>query len=230
MNIAIIDDDKNFLKIFSNKVKSLSRNVFDTSSIDSYTNCETLLEKKYDIYFLDVDLIKLNGIDIAKFIKEDNPAAKIIFVTSRSDLIFSAITVQPFYFIRKTNLEKDLTIAFTLLTDYYTVKEYYKIKYDSEIISILIDDIIYLETSDHLTTIYTDNKQYHVYKTLKTVQNEINSRQIIQINRKNCVNVLHIVDEQKNYIKLDNDIILKIGKPFKNEFLSTLKEYAIEED
>ena len=59
MNIAIIDDDKNFLKIFSNKVKSLSRNVFDTSSIDSYTNCETLLEKKYDIYFLDVDLIRL---------------------------------------------------------------------------------------------------------------------------------------------------------------------------
>lgn len=35
---------------------------------------------------------------------------------------------------------------------------------------------------------------------------------------------------KKNYIKLDNDIILKIGKPFKNEFLSILKEYAIEED
>lgn len=230
MNIVIIDDDKDFIKYFSSKVKSLARNIFDTYSIESYINCETLLEKKYDIYFLDIDLIQTNGIDIAKTIKKNHPSAKIIFTTSRSELIFNAITIQPFYFIRKTSLDKDLTIAFTLLTDYYTVKEYYKIKYNSEIISILIDDIIYLETSDHLTTIYTNNKQYHVYKTLKTVQNEINSRQIIQINRKNCVNVLHIVDEQKNYIKLDNDIILKIGKPFKNEFLSILKEYAIEGD
>lgn len=45
MNIVIIDDDKDFIKYFSSKVKSLARNIFDTYSIESYINCETLLEK-----------------------------------------------------------------------------------------------------------------------------------------------------------------------------------------
>ncbi len=225
MNIAIIDDDKNFIKIFSNKIKFLSRNIFDTYSIECFTNCENLLEKKYDIYFLDIDLIQTSGIDVAKTIKKDHPSAKIIFTTSRSDLIFNAITIQPFYFIRKTSLDKDLAIAFTLLEDYYTVKEYYQIKYNSEIINILIDDIIYLETSDHLTTIYTNTKQYHIYKTLKTVFEEINSNQIIQVSRKNCVNITHIINVQKNYIELDNNEILKIGKSFKKEFNNIFNEY-----
>lgn len=225
MNIVIIDDDKNFIKHFSSKVKSLSRNTFDTYSVESYTNHETLLKRKYDIYFLDIDLIQTSGIDVAKTIKEEHPSAKIIFTTSRSDLIFNAITIQPFYFIRKTNLDKDLAVAFKLLEDYYTVKEYYQIKYNSEIISILIDDIIYLETSDHLTTIYTTAKQYHIYKTLKTVLGEINSNQIIQINRKNCVNIAHIINEKRNYIVLDNNKTLKVGKSFKEESNRIFNEY-----
>ena len=82
-----------------------------------------------------------------------------------------------------------------------------------------------METSDHLTTIYTTAKQYHIYKTLKTVLGEINSNQIIQINRKNCVNIAHIINEKRNYIVLDNNKTLKVGKSFKEESNRIFNEY-----
>lgn len=217
MNIAIIDDDLYFLNNIEKKIKKYSRNLFNIS-IDTFANCSLLFFKKYDIYFLDIDIPSSNGIDIAKKIKATNSLAKIIFITSHVDLVFSAITIQPFYFIRKTNLDKDLSIAFTLLEDCYAEKEYYKFKYNSEIVSILVDDILYLETSDHLTTIYTNLNQYHIYKSLKDIQEEIHSPNLIQISRKTIINILHISFDKKNTVTLDNKKTFKIGRTFKKNF------------
>lgn len=217
MKIAIIDDDLYFLNNIEKKIKQYSRNLFNIY-IDTFTSCSLLFSKKYDIYFLDIDMPSSNGIDIAKKIKSTNSLAKIIFITSHVDLVFSAITIQPFYFIRKTNLDKDLSIAFTLLEDCYIEKEYYKFKYNSEIVSILIDDILYLETSDHLTTIYTNLNQYHIYKSLKDIQEEIHSQNLIQINRKTIINILHISFDKKNTVTLDNKKTFKIGRTFKKNF------------
>lgn len=217
MNIAIIDDDLYFFNNIEKKIKQYSRNLFNIS-IDTFTSCSLLFSKKYDIYFLDIDMPSSNGINIAKKIKSTNSLAKIIFITSHVDLVFSAITIQPFYFIRKTNLDKDLSIAFTLLEDCYIEKEYYKFKYNSEIVSILVDDILYLETSDHLTTIYTNLNQYHIYKSLKDIQEEIHSQNLIQINRKTIINILHISFDKKNTVTLDNKKTFKIGRTFKKNF------------
>ena len=217
MKIAIIDDDLYFLNNIEKKIKQYSRNLFNIS-IDTFTSYSLLFSKKYDIYFLDIDMPSSNGINIAKKIKSTNSLAKIIFITSHVDLVFSAITIQPFYFIRKTNLDKDLSIAFTLLEDCYIEKEYYKFKYNSEIVSILIDDILYLETSDHLTTIYTNLNQYHIYKSLKDIQEEIHSQNLIQINRKTIINILHISFDKKNTVTLDNKKTFKIGRTFKKNF------------
>ena len=217
MNIAIIDDDLYFLNNFKKKVKEYSRNLFN-SSIDIFTSCSSIFLKKYDIYFLDIDMPSSNGIAIAKKIKDTNTLAKIIFITSHVDLVFSAITIQPFYFIRKTNLDKDLSIAFALLEDCYTRKEYYKFKYNSEIINILVDDILYLETSDHLTTIYTCLNQYHIYKSLKDIQKEIHSQNLIQINRKTIINILHVSYGKKNTVMLDNKKTFKISRTFIKSF------------
>ena len=115
-------------------------------------------------------------------------------------------------------LDKDLSIAFTLLEDCYIEKKYYKFKYNSEIVSILIDDILYLETSDHLTTIYTNLNQYHIYKSLKDIQEEIHSQNLIQINRKTIINILHISFDKKNTVTLDNKKTFKIGRTFKKNF------------
>ena len=56
---------------------------------------------------------------------------------------------------------------------------------------------------------------FYIYKTIKELLNEIDSKNIVQINRKNCVNINHIISENKTTIKLDNGLILKVGKMYK---------------
>ena len=196
MKIAIIDDDISFLEMFNKKINSSMKKIFDQVIIDQYTNIN-LFPFQYDIYFLDIDLIDDNGISIAGKIKENDKNALIIFVTSKNNLVFSALKVQPFYFIRKGNLDEEFEKELTLLKEHFNQKSYFSFKYDFEYIKILTDDILYLEVDNHLTSLVTRAKVYHLYKPLKEIMSEIKSDDFIQISRKNSVNIKHIKQYKK---------------------------------
>lgn len=218
MNILLIDDDLVFLNSFKNQVIAYAKTIFDNICVETCTDTSCLNEKMYSLYFLDIDLPHHDGITLAKEIKTYNRNAKIIFVTSQNDLVYNAITIQPFYFIRKNNLEHDLSIAFLLLKDYYVQKDFYTFKYDSDEIKILVENIQYIETTDHLSTIHTDHKQYHLYKSLKNLMQEINSPLFVQTSRNKCVNIMHVIERKKNIIFLDNNVEVKLGTPYKLSF------------
>lgn len=230
MNIIILDDDILFLNTFKNKIQHFAKKIFNDVTIDISTNTSILQNKTYSIYFLDIDLINENGIAVATNIKRLNASAIIIFTTARNDLIYNAITVQPFYFIRKSELDNDLATAFILLKDYFIDKLFFSFKYESEQIKLYIEDIIFFETNDHLTTIFTNSKQYHLYTPLKKLMNLLNSPNIIQANRNQCINVAHVIQEKGNYLILDNSYKIKIGKKYKDNLKYTLNNYLMSKD
>ena len=230
MNIIILDDDILFLNTFKNKIQHFAKKIFNDVTIDISTNTSILQNKTYSIYFLDIDLINENGIAVATNIKRLNASAIIIFTTARNDLIYNAITVQPFYFIRKSELDYDLATAFILLKDYFIDKPFFSFKYESEQIKLYIEDIIFFETNDHLTTIFTNSKQYHLYTPLKKLMNLLNSPNIIQANRNQCINVAHVIQEKGNYLILDNSYKIKIGKKYKDNLKYTLNNYLMSKD
>ena len=230
MNIIILDDDILLLNTFKNKIQHFAKKIFNDVTIDISSNTSILQNKTYSIYFLDIDLINENGIAVATNIKRLNASAIIIFTTARNDLIYNAITVQPFYFIRKSELDNDLATAFILLKDYFIDKPFFSFKYESEQIKLYIEDIIFFETNDHLTTIFTNSKQYHLYTPLKKLMNLLNSPNIIQANRNQCINVAHVIQEKGNYLILDNSYKIKIGKKYKDNLKYTLNNYLMSKD
>lgn len=107
MNIAIVDDDVDFSSELQQYVimfieRLYTRYEIDIINSDFFNNS---LDKNYDIVFLDIDLKEINGINIGKklLVSEANPI--IIFVSSRGDLVFSSLSVRPFYFVRKAYLK-----------------------------------------------------------------------------------------------------------------------------
>lgn len=117
MEIAIIDDDLEFSKVLQRDVERFISVLFTKFNVDIINDnfFSNSVNKKYDIYFLDIDLDKVSGINIGRklLVSETNPI--IIFVSSREDLVFSSFSVRPFYFVRKSNIEEDMKIMFLLL-------------------------------------------------------------------------------------------------------------------
>lgn len=89
--------------------------------------------------------------------------------------------------------------------------------------SIPIHDIFYIETHDHLSTIHTKKKNYHLYKPLRIIQEEMHSKQIVQINKSTCINSRYINKINHHDIYMGNHIF-KLGQIYKNNFYQSLKK------
>ena len=126
MLIKIVDDDQVFAKKIESMVYDGFKDIFLDYSIDCITShFEDRYFEKGDIFFLDIDLKENNGIKIAEKIRENNSNAIIIFVSAMNDMIFDSLIVQPFYFIRKDNFDRDANLCLNLkerVSEEYLVK------------------------------------------------------------------------------------------------------------
>ena len=101
MKILIIDDDKKFTDTLKDDVIKFFQRIDDKAIItvinENFRQVD--LFNNYHIVFLDIDLLTDNGLTIAKQLRELDSNAMIIFVSSRSNLVFKTFVVKPFYFL-----------------------------------------------------------------------------------------------------------------------------------
>ena len=167
MLIKIVDDDQVFAKKIERMVYDGFKDIFLDYSIDCITSrFEDRYFEKGDIFFLDIDLKEKNGIKIAEEIRENNSNAIIIFVSAMNDMVFDSLIVQPFYFIRKDNFDRDMKIACTLIQKY--INKNHKIitfDFNGKKTAIQLSDIIHLESFLHEITIHTSSNSYKYSST-----------------------------------------------------------------
>lgn len=83
MNVCVIEDEKNILKLIEYDLKHTGFNVDTYSSgLDAKNSMST---SKYDVYIIDWMLPGVHGIDIVKHIRLTNNQATIIMLTIKSE-------------------------------------------------------------------------------------------------------------------------------------------------
>ena len=223
MKCLIVDDDRKFSYKLSTYIDNFLKGIFK-----SYQVVE--INEKFDDFsqYQDIDLKDLNGINIIKRLQMNNVGYPIIYVSSRQELVFSSLSTQPFYFVRKQNLENDLKELFKLLNIYYkkTMKmitfDYYGRK-----TSIFLKDIHYITSFGHDISIVCDRETYTYRSSLKDALKLIDSPIIVQVHRSYAVSMMYIKEVDKNNIILKDETCIKLGKKYVDEFMFQYREYLI---
>lgn len=227
MNIAILDDDLEFLELMKGHVENFMKSIISSYRID-IINQDFLVninQTKYDIIFLDIDLEEANGIKIAKLLRNNENEALIIFVSNHDDLVFSSLDVRPFHFIRKVNLDKELKITFTLLKDYLQKNlKFITLDFYGRKKTFFIKDINYLESQGHDLILHTTEGKYKYRSTMSNMINKINSKKIVQIQKSYAINLDYINEIAKYVIQLKDGSEYNIGRKFKDNFIQMYKD------
>lgn len=231
MKIAIVDDDVVFLDFFKHYLDEYLPNYFNEYKIyDINSNfLKKLLNEQYDIIFIDIDLQSEKGIDVVSIIKKIYSNCIFIFVSSKKEMVFDALSVQPFQFIRKSNLLEDLLLTLSLLNNYYKNNEkLITLEFYGRKTCINIKDIVYVQSDYHEINIVTINDSYTYRSTLKNMLNLMNSKSIIQIQKSLAINFDYVKEVNEKYdVILKNDNIFTINRYYRKTFMQKYKEYLV---
>jgi DNA-binding LytR/AlgR family response regulator len=170
-----------------------------------------------EIIFLDIEMPKKNGLEIAKEIREnyeiygykDFQFPIIIFSTAFDNYGYQAFSVDAFdYILKPIDLDK-LSYVFSKIEAQFSnhlkqFSDYIKVPHSGIEIDLPIKDVLYFKSDMKYTTVVTEKKEYLISKTLLSLEEKYSN--FIKIHRAYLVNPLFI---QKFY-KKDNHWFLSL--------------------
>lgn len=200
IDIAIVDDDINFLKMIKNKLLSDNEEL----SIKCYQNPYDFINNinNIDYVLLDIELSEINGITLSKQIRDCK--ISIFFITSHKEMMIKAFGKNVEGFILKDDLDEGIN---NFLKFIYKQNEskYINIFTNSKEIKLDLDKIVFIKYVLRDVELFLINNEKVVKKNtnLKDIMNQL-TENFILINRNTVVNLQYIDDFKNETVYIHN--------------------------
>lgn len=154
-----------------------------------------------DVVFLDVEMPKMNGIEVAAILKELKPPPQIVFATAYPQFAADAFRVNAIDYLLKPYEEDQLTqtlhrikVKETAETANDSSHQLGKLamEKDGEIVYIPISSILYVCREGSVTRIITKKEVYEVKLTLKDLEKRLIPFSFYRIHKSYLANLLHV--------------------------------------
>lgn len=198
MNVVICDDNATFIRLFKNMMEAQFALRDWQFQFCTYQSGQDLLEADLSTVhavFLDIDMPGMNGIQVAKQIRERYPEMVIIFVTAFLQYAVDGYSVEALRYLLKSNLTKELPPCLDAIYEkVFTTQETILLRNTSSNTTARLKDILYLEGTPQAHTIVHFNSRNTVDCIGKISEYEdiLSDKGFLRIQRSYLVNCIHI--------------------------------------
>lgn len=231
LNIAVCDDERLYTEKLADIIFSFTQQDNMSTRIEKFDDGTELISSgiKFDLIFLDIEMKKSNGIEIAERIREVDSNVPIVYVTSYSDYWRRAYKVHAFDFILKPFNSEEI---FRVLSDFIALKKDSNIKtveltteYGTEIQPI--NEIYYfILLAKRKIQIVTISKDYIVRENLTDIFNKLDDDCFYITHRSCIVNMNYVQTIKKNdgILMTNGDWVPLAQKKQKDFFIKLSKQ------
>lgn len=235
MKILLLEDDQYFTDLVSILLTQINIDSFQfTKTADECIGAFVKQADEIDLCILDIDLgeEKMDGIGVAKKIRELDPDIPIIFLTSmyNEKYYFHSKEVQPTAFLNK-NLDKiALKQAIELSCKKKSVKSNPKtesvtphtslfVKIGDKYKPILIENVSYFSADKKMVYCHVDKRKYPLRTSLKSIESKLNNS-FLRVHRSYIINInqLEMVNFVSDTVNISN-VSVPIGAAYKEGLL-----------
>ena len=204
--IAICDDlesDRDYLKDLLNKWAINNSHLLN---IDTFSSAESFLfhyeeAKDYDILLLDIEMGLMDGVSMAKKIRQDNDAVQIIFITGYSDYIAEGYEVNALHYLMKPVKEEKLFSVLERAIEKISKNDVVlNMETANGMVRVPIYQIRFAEVFGNYVTIHA-NDEVVVKMTLNEIEKLLDER-FYRVRRSVIVNLNEVSRVTKTEIKL----------------------------
>lgn len=210
--IAIVDDNKEYKEYIQKMVKGVIYKQNLNMDIMTFREARTLLYEIedgsfFDLYILDIEMPGMNGIELARRIRQKDDAAYIIFVTSYSEFAIEGYDVHACHYIMKETLSDKLPEVLNNICSKFVSEDdsdYYKIETNYRLEKFKYGDIIWVGKDGKNAVFMTAKGKFQQRVTLQEVESLLPAQDFIFIERGRIVNLRYIEQVIKNQVVLSN--------------------------
>lgn len=209
--VAICDDEP----LHIDKIRSI---LLDEET-DNYTKPANLLNaitagKRYDVLFLDIMMPEIDGISLARELRELDDDMLIVFITSKIEFMQTGYEVKAFRYLLKDQIDtglpkiwKDIEKELLDRADTYFTYEFERKTYRYP-----CRDILYLESNLRRIILHTNRDTATLYGKLDDLA--IKYPMFVRIHKSFLVNRRHIRSISAGMVVLSNGDVLPISRKY----------------
>ncbi len=230
MRIAICDDEKRICSILGEE----ARKICPDAEVITYTSGEELL-KAYslpDILLLDIRMPGINGMDVAKALRDKGWRKILIFVTGEEDQVFNSFDLRAFHFLVKPISDEKLKeVLKSAESELEHIERspadndrYIDIQSGTSHIRLKLSKLQYAEVFSRKTILHTKEGIIEYYGQLSALEKLVGS-DFYRIHRSYLVNMKCIERYDRAFVTMSGGDSIPIARREYDGFLSAYMEY-----
>ncbi len=218
LKIAVCDDnktDQDYVIGFLQKWAEENNRIIE---IRTFLSAEEFLfqyaeEKDFHILVLDIEMEKMNGVELAKKMREDNRDIQILFVTGFPDYIAEGYEVDALHYLMKpVTQEKIFSVLNKAVENLKTVeKNLLFLQVNGEMIKFITDNIFYVEVFSHSCILHTTEGNVETKISISELENKLGD-EFIRVHRSYLVNLEQIKKIAKTEIFLEDGSVVPLSR------------------
>ena len=221
MKILICDDEQQYVDELKIHIENFMQSRVADFTINTANNPQAVADSNeiYQLAFLDIQMNELNGISLAKNLKERNNKIVIFFVTSYNDYQDEAMDLRAFRFFEKplnadrlySGLEKAMEYIDESYVDFYVWT-------DNEHKQILVDDVIYVERGNRQVTLVTTQGNFTTRESFDEWCAILKNSFFYRVHKSFIVNLHYVTGYKYSELFVQNNVRIPIASRRQTDF------------
>ena len=218
MKIIICDDTP----ADSGSLRSLVNRFFQEQycpvQISVYEDGESFLgdfnkNKNADIAFLDIYMPGINGVDVARKIRETDNDMVIVFTTTSLEHGVDGYSVDAFqYLVKPIEYPKVESVLNKCVKQFADSLRFVEVLSDRMTVRVLLKDILFIEVFGNDCLIHTPAMTIKSRITLDELQKQLDGKVFLRTHRSYVVNMRYIQNIAENDFMLTNGVLVPIRR------------------
>lgn len=235
MNIAICDDNPKIIGQIETLLLSFFEHDLNQFNYEAFLSGESLVdhltkeESSFQIYLLDVEMKSLDGFEVARFIREKDQQAIIIFITSHVEWMPEAFEVNAFHYLIKPIDELKVKQVLTKAMEQLSLRKMIlQFTIQKKVYTVYLGEVEYFESMKRKMIIHLKNgEEYEYYGTMKEVIDKVSTQLFTQIHHSFVINMDYVQMKSGETIVLQSGREIAITKKFHQSFQSAYRKYVL---
>ena len=214
--VAIVDDSVKDAEFVHGILNSWAEQRQANIQAEVFPSAEGFLfryaeDKDWDILLLDIEMGAMDGVTMAKRVRQNNEAVQIVFITGYSDYIAEGYEVAALHYLMKpVNQEKLLAVLDRALEKRKQEERCLNLEAYGEMVRIPFYEIRYLDVHQNYVTVHA-KADYTVKRTLGDFEKELDNR-FCRVGRAMILNLKYIQRVTKTEVRLSDGTVLPLPR------------------